>query len=51
MIKKNSNTPKSRSGSKRDTKEIKIVTYIRLTTHAVILLEFEQVLRLFGLKK
>ena len=29
MIKKNSNTPKSRSGSKRDTKEKKIVTYIR----------------------
>ena len=29
MIKKNNNTPKSRSGSKRDTKEKKIVTYIR----------------------
>ena len=51
MIKKNSNTPKSKSRCKHDTKEIKIITYIRLTTHAVILLELEQALRLFGLKK
>ena len=51
MIKKNSNTPKSRFRSKRDNKGKKIVTYIRLTTHMVILLELEQILRLFGLKK
>ena len=59
MIKKNSNTPKSRFGSKRDTKK-KIVTYIRFWfwnvwifdhTHGHSLGIGTSTKRLFGLEK
>ena len=60
MIRKNSNTPKSRFGTKCDTKEKKIVTYIRFCFWNVWIFNHTcghflgigaSIKRLFGLEK